>query len=163
MYNYGLAIETLSQSKATFNVTYRCLTKLGKCWWLIHLLHFPTRFHWCDELSDLPGGWGEFIKWLGSHTSIGSSSQFKLPSSQGNFQAARVTATVKVICPYLKSITYNALIVALVYPSISIFYYKSLCQILCKNPSFAHRAGVKIEVKGQMEADHLKPDVLNNA
>ncbi len=37
-----------------------------------------------------------------------------------------ISGPLKVICSYLKSLTYNALITPLVYPSISLFQYKNL-------------------------------------
>ncbi len=64
---------------------------------------------------------------------------------------------VKAICSYLQSLSYNALITPLVYPTISILVlFLEICDKFCvKNPSSTHRAGVKGEVKGQMRADHL--------
>ncbi len=54
---------------------------------------------------------------------------------------------LKVICSYLKSLTYNALITPLVYPGISIFVKK-----------IPHRPIGPFQVKVQMKADHLKLD-----
>ncbi len=60
----------------------------------------------------------------------------------------------------MKCLTYDTLITPSVYPSISIFYLQgdqSCLKARVKNPSLAHRPGVKVEVKGQIGDDHLNP------